>query len=389
MITYVNTVLVSNKNGNSLASSSDLEGKDNKDALKELVGKFVFMNCDPAMQDGSPMADVADVYVPNADVDTFKIGVIKDSYYTKFDKAQGKTLYIPTVKWSNEIKVADIKSLSILRYMEDTEDKVIVDFSNIVAPEPGNETNRPEASDLIYSGGIPIVLRLTFKDTPTRYRKWSESYDYVTKPGDTGVEIAAGLAETISRQIRRARVYASVDGAKLILEAMPYDDDNTNETFNVANKVRFNANCWFSDPGAPGFASNNKYAIGEITKEAGVQYPASAKLVRDRERDAQGYEGLMHRCCWYDPKPAIVANISNKYGGITLEFENMYRAADDIFRKTKQTVEIYASNNGDAMSPGDIADGLVNVINQMIANRQKCVAKIDNSKAYNPENYQA
>ena len=376
MITYVNTVLVSNKNGASLATSSDLEGKQSKDALKQLVGKFVFMNCDPAMQDGSP---ITDIYVPNADVDTFKIGVIKDSYYTKFDKTLGKTLYIPTVKWSNEIKVADIKSMSILTYTDDTEDKVTIDFSNIDV----------ETSDLLASGGIPVVLRLTFKDLPTRYRKWSESYDYVTKPGDTGVEIAAGLAETISRQIRRARVYASVNGASLILEAMPYDDDNSNETYNVANKVRFNANCWFSDPKAPGFASTNKYAIGEISKEVGIQYPASAKLVRDRERDAQGYEGLLHRCCWFDPKPAIVADINSKYDGITLEFENMYRAADDIFRKTKQTVEIYATEDGEPVSADTIAGGIVGIINSMIANRQKCVVKIDNSEAYNPENYQA
>ena len=29
------------------------------------------------------------------------------------------------------------------------------------------------------------------------------------------------------------------------------------------------------------------------------------------------------------------------YNAITLEFENMYRSADDLFRKTKQTVNIF------------------------------------------------
>lgn len=38
MITYVNTVLVSNKNGDTLAKATDLAGKDTKEALKPLVG---------------------------------------------------------------------------------------------------------------------------------------------------------------------------------------------------------------------------------------------------------------------------------------------------------------------------------------------------------------
>ena len=58
MITYVNTVLVSNKNGEQLATSEVLEGVARKEDLKNLVGKFVFMNCDPAKQDGTPIDDV-------------------------------------------------------------------------------------------------------------------------------------------------------------------------------------------------------------------------------------------------------------------------------------------------------------------------------------------
>jgi hypothetical protein len=376
MITYVNTVLVSNKNNSALATADDIKGSNNKADLQSLVGKFVFMNCDPAKQDGSA---IEDPYTPDANCDKFKIGVIKDAYITKFDNATGKQIFIPQIKRSNIIQVADIKSLAILNYKDDSEDKVIVDFTNI-----GDEEKQ-----LFANGGIPVVLRLTFKDTPTRYRKWSESYDYVTKVGDTPADIIKGLARTITMQARRARVYAEADGTKLILTAMEYDDDNSNSTENFAAKVRFNANVWYSDPKAPGFASTNKYGIGTISKEVGVNYPASAKNVRDHERTAQGYEGIFHRSKWYDPKPAIVADINAKYSGFTLEFENMYRTADDLFRKTKQTVEVYASNNGEEMAASEIAGGLVNVISTMLNNRQIPVNKIDNSDAYDPENFKA
>ena len=59
-----------------------------------------------------------------------------------------------------------------------------------------------------------------------------------------------------------------------------------------------------------------------------------------------GYLGILNRgnCTWPIIQPAMVTDLSKTYDAITLEFENMYRAADDIFRKTKQTVEIYATS---------------------------------------------
>lgn len=374
MITYVNTVLVSNKNGATLATQAELEGVASKAAAKALVGKFAVMNCDPAKQDGTPN----NVYTIDADTDVFKIGVVKDDYIVKMKN--GAPVYVPVVKWSNEIKAADIKSLAVLNYMDDSEDKITVDLSNLDV----------ETLDLLQAGGIPVVLRLTFKDMPTRYRNWTESYDYITKPGDGPAQIVAGLASTITKQSRRARVYASVNGSKLVLEAMPYDDDNSKDSENFAAKVRFNANMWYSNPQAAGFASSNKYQIGDITKEVGVTYPASAKLVRDRERTAQGYEGIFFRCNRLtDRFPAIVTDIDAKYSGFTLEFENMYRAADDIFRKTKQTVEVYATDEGEEMAADAIAGGLLGMLTNIIAARQNIVNPVDNSAAYDPDNFKA
>ena len=58
MITYVNTVLVSNKNGETLATAEDLACKETTADLNPFVGKFVFMNCDPSAQDGTAIIDV-------------------------------------------------------------------------------------------------------------------------------------------------------------------------------------------------------------------------------------------------------------------------------------------------------------------------------------------
>ena len=374
MITYVNSVLVSNKNGETLATAEELKGKAKKEDLKPLVGKFVFMNCDPAKQDGTA---IEDVYKMDAAADRFKIGVVTSDSFQKVDKL-GNVTFVPVVKWSNIINVADIKSVTKLDYKEDSEDEITIDFSDIA----------PETLDLLAQGGCPVVLRLTFKDMPMRYRKWTESYSYVTKVGDTVQEIMAGLVKDIIRAPKRQRVYAKIDGQKLVLTQMKYDDDESNRTENVYMKGRFDANMYWMNPAAPGWASNNKYDLGVVfSKKEGVTYPATAKLVRDRERATFDYQGVLHRNCWYDPQPAMVTNLDNKYDGITIEFENQYRTADDLWRRTKQTVEIYASNNGEAMGADQIADGFVAKLQAMIASRQNIVNPVDNSAAYDGENF--
>lgn len=94
MITYVNTVLVSNKNGETLATADNLAGKETKAELKPLVGKFVFMNCDPSAQDGTA---IADVYSYDENADRFKIGIITSDNFQKVGK-DGAIKFVPVIK---------------------------------------------------------------------------------------------------------------------------------------------------------------------------------------------------------------------------------------------------------------------------------------------------
>lgn len=385
MITYVNTVLVSNANGNALATKDELEGKnfESVEDAKAIAGKFAFMNCDPDLvQD-----DDNNIYtIPaNHDFDTFKIGVVTDKVNIITNKETGAITYVPFVRWSNEIKTADIKSLAKISY-DDTlgqgsEDVVEIDFTTM-----DNATK-----SLVAQGNINIIFRIQYKDIPARYRKWTESYNYVTKLGDTPEKIAAAIMKTINLQEKRARVFAEASAGKLTLTAMKYDDDLADDTENPVAKVRFNVNMYYTNPQAAGWASNNKYDLLPATafvKTPGIDYPASDKLVRQHERYARGYMGAIHTCKWYDPKPTMTAIIGGKYSGFTLEFENMYRAADDIFRKTKQTVEVYATNGTSAtINTTNIAGGLLAIIKDAIDNRQKLNAPIDNKLAYTKAKY--
>lgn len=341
MITFVNNVFVSNKNGNSLATATELKGAATAAAATAAAGKFVFMNCD---------SDVAEdnLYVMAKDCQSFKLGVVMNEANSVVAK-DGTVTYVPRVKWSNVIRVADIKSISKLTYADDTEDTVTIDFAKVF-----------ENDAVVKAGGAVVVLRLQFKDLPTRYRQWSESYDAMSKAGDDGSQMAKDFAATIIKNAKRQRVHAKVEGTKLILTAMTYDDDLANNTENPVAKVRFNVNLYYQNPSAPGFAASNKYATSaEISKVPGKTYEASAKIVREHEHNAWGYEGVLNREAWYDRTPAINTNIDFKYGGIVIEFENAYHTADDLTRNTKQTIELYASDAGTALAPDTIAGAIV------------------------------
>lgn len=317
MISYVNTVFVSKTNNPSVIEASALKGASDT-TLAENAGKFVFDE-----KNG-----------------LFRIGFVKDGVL-RVHGTKTET-YANIVKWSNWIDKNYIKSATFMladAYKANTnlakEDTITINFNGAFTDDK-NE---------FAQGNRRIVVRLTFKDMPTRFRKWTESYEYLTKKGDTANDVAEAFATIITDQYKRARVDAKAAAGVLTLTAMPYDDDNSVDTLNVANKVRFNANVYYTNPQAAGFASDNKYFPTGLTinKKEGYNDPMSAKNVRDREAQAMGYEGILNRgcCTWPIIKPAMTTDLSKKYNGITIEFETKYRAADDIQRHTKQTVEIY------------------------------------------------
>jgi len=321
MITYVNTVFVSNVNAAIVSNAANI--------TKENKGKFVIMDCTEGSSNGY-IASVGD------GVEKFKIGMI-----TGKENMDNEGNAVADIKWSNIINVADIKGAHKLSYEADTEDVVEIDFSSI-----DNELLKK-----FKEGGKRIIVRLTFKDLPTRFRKWTESFEYVT-PEDatlTGAKIADDIAAIITKQWKRARVTATSAAGVLTLTAKAYDDDNSVDSLNWANKMRFNANVYYTDPAADGWESLNKnFPKGvSIEKTPGKTYAASAKLVRDRESQAMGYLGILNRGegTWPIVKPEMETKLDGQYDAITLEFENMYRSADDLFRKTKQTVEIYVKHN--------------------------------------------
>ena len=323
MITYVNTVLVGTGAGVCAAKPT---APTDKNTPSTDAGKFIMMNMDGVAE--------SNLYTVDTNTKKFRIGFITSKNVAHRTK-DGDVTYVPVIKWSNTIKRDDIISMVKQAHFNNSEDTVTIDFSKV---------DSAIISEFA-KGERRIVIRITFKDMPTRYRKWTESYEYITKPGDTADTIAEAIKKQINVQYKRARVYATAAAGVVTLKAMAYDDDNMNASLNWANKVRFSVNAYYTDPTAPAFASKNKYSITglAIKKIPGKWCTTDAKLVRDREAQAMGYQGILNRGegTWPVIKPDMVTDITKNYDGITIMFENHYHAADDQIRRTKECVEIY------------------------------------------------
>lgn len=341
MITYVNTVLVGTGAGVCAAKPT---APTDKNTPSTDAGKFIMMNMDGVAE--------SNLYTVDTNTKKFRIGFITSNNVAHRTK-DGDVTYVPVIKWSNTIKRDDIISMVKQTHFNNSEDTVTIDFSKV---------NSAIISEFA-KGERRIVIRITFKDMPTRYRKWTESYEYITKPGDTADTIAEAIKKQINVQYKRARVYATAAAGVVTLKAMEYDDDNVNDSLNWANKVRFSVNAYYTDPTAPAFASKNKYSITglEIKKIPGKWCTTDAKLVRDREAQAMGYQGILNRGegTWPVIKPDMVTDITKNYDGITIMFENHYHAADDQIRRTKECVEIYGVTGSNDLEAIETALGNV------------------------------
>lgn len=341
MITYVNTVLVGTGAGVCAAKPT---APTDKNTPSTDAGKFIMMNMDGVAE--------SNLYTVDTNTKKFRIGFITRNNVAHRTK-DGDVTYVPVIKWSNTIKRDDIISMVKQTHFNNSEDTVTIDFSKVDAAIISE----------FAKGERRIVIRITFKDMPTRYRKWTESYEYITKPGDTADTIAEAIKKQINVQYKRARVYATAAAGVVTLKAMAYDDDNMNDSLNWANKVRFSVNAYYTDPTAPAFASKNKYSITglEIKKTPGKWCTTDAKLVRDREAQAMGYQGILNRGegTWPVIKPDMVTDITKKYDGITIMFENHYHAADDQIRRTKECVEIYGVTGSNDLEAIETALGNV------------------------------
>lgn len=310
MMQYVNTVLVGKTQGTTISQNT----------VNEMAaGSIVMVDADGVLIKTTADAEAADV---------IKLGLITDRVIN-YTTPAGAAATIKDVVYSNYIPKNSVKSMVKTSFAATVEDKITFNFGSFT-PVKGHR----------------YVLRIVYKDLYEHPGQYTHTYEVVCKGTDLKADIIDKFVALINKDIRR-RCVATSTSSTIVLTAMPKDDNEGKESINIYTRVIMEATMYYTDPSAVGFASKNKYPlIGlTITKAAGTDGKGNPKIVRDREQAALGYKGILNRTWWPIIKPELNVDLSKSYDSIVIEFEPTHANAEDSFRKTKQSVEVYIDNS--------------------------------------------
>lgn len=309
MMQYVNTVLVGGTQGttisandvNSMAAGSicivDADGK--------LIKTQVEANAAKAIKFGLVTGRTLDYTAPNGTAATLK-----------------------DVTYSNLLTKNAIRQMSKFSFVDASEDTITFTFTGFT-PVVGHR----------------YVMRVIYKDLYEHPGQYTKSYEVIAKGTNLKTDLIDRLVKEINKDSGR-RMNVTSTATTIVLTAKPKNDNEGKESINIYTQVSMEATMYYTDPSAAGFASKNKYPlIGlAIAKVAGTPGKGNPKLIRDREQAALSYRGILNRTWWPIIKPELNVDLSKKYDGFVIEFEPEHANAEDSFRKTKQSVEIYVDN---------------------------------------------
>jgi hypothetical protein len=185
--------------------------------------------------------------------------------------------------------------------------------------------------------GTEYVLRIVYTDTREKPGQVTATYRVVATDATLATLLAAFVAQ-INKHVQR-RVVATGGSTDIVLtgRVMPYDVtdsvDSIDEYYQVNFKVFLTSANW-------GTATT---PIVYTTKP----FPGNGtwKLVRDKEKFAQGYKGITNRTWFPVIKPSMRTVASTNYDCIVIESDLPVRTADNQYIKSQPiTTELYVVN---------------------------------------------
>lgn len=307
MLQYVNSVLV-----------GKVQGTTAKTLATAVAGDILMFD-----NTGAIISTEANAAAANE----IKLGLVTDKVQNYTNPSTGASTSIKVIKYTNLIPKNSIRTYNKFAYKAASEDVIVINFGSFT-PVIGNR----------------YVLRIIYKDLYEHPGQFTHTYEVIA---NTAVlkDLVESFAKLINRDSRR-RVVATENDSSITLTALAKDDNEGKESINIYTQVDMEAVIYYTDPSATGFASKNKYPLAgvTITKTPGTPGLGNPKVIRDREQAALSYKGITNRTWWPVIKPELNVNLSGKYDGAVIEFEPEHRTAEDGFRKTKQSVEVYVEN---------------------------------------------
>lgn len=227
------------------------------------------------------------------------------------------------IEFSNEIQKSSKPSAVIGKYVEPTQDKVVITLTNatIVA-------------------GHRYVLRVLYKDIEANNFQFTHTYEVYAESNE-----AQKLAEAFVKKInahKNRRIQAKNAAAVLTLTAMVKDDNEGVYSLNEYSVVDMEVSLYHTVPGA--LLANQPEAVSgaTIVKTPGNPGKGFWKQVRDAEVRYMGYKGHVFTGAYPEVEQARKVVEGTFYDYAVIENDNLYLSNDNQYIKTTPlTTEVY------------------------------------------------
>lgn len=227
------------------------------------------------------------------------------------------------IEFSNEIQKSSKPSAVIGKYVEPTQDKVVVTLTNATIVT-----------------GHRYVLRVLYKDIEANNFQFTHTYEVYTE-SDEAQKLAEAFVKKINAHKNR-RIQAENAAAVLTLTAMVKDDNEGVYSLNEYSVVDMEVSLYHTIPGA--LLANQPEAVSgaTIAKTPGNPGKGFWKQVRDAEVRYMGYKGHVFTGAYPEVEQARKVVEGTHYDYAVIENDNLYLSNDNQYIKTTPlTTEVY------------------------------------------------
>jgi len=268
-----------------------------------------------------------------SDTDTIYIAEVTGDTYSYVNEAGTSVTGVKKLITSDPIEGRNVKGYRGRAYAAAVEQVVTIDGSTF-APVIGTE----------------YVIRVVYTDTYEKPGQVTASYRVIATTTSSD-DLWAAFVTKINKHVNRRVVASGTTTLVLTGRVMPFDRTDNVNAIDEYYQVNFKAFLFSNNFGDTTVTYTTRPSAGNGTWQR----------VRDVEKFALSYRGIMNRTVFPVDMPAMRTVKAATYHSIVIEHDKSYTAPDSYDKKTRLTTEIYIPT-----AAGQLADVLT-VLNPWMA----------------------
>ena len=295
------------------------------------------------------IGDTVDVY--SSTIATGEI-LVTDSNLTYLDPATisfNNAQKIHIVEALDEQRDLDGNAITRLLVSQPIDGRLVVSYQKDQYEAKVEQAVTYEDVAAVLTVGTEYVLRLVFKDMVEYPGQYVETYRYIAKDGDSATEMYNSFVSQINKTSSQlgiksgSRVKASFDGAIFTLTGKPIPECTSSvKDIDEFSMVQFQSFLNYVDKDG-----HWETFLTATSDDEGPTYGnGNWEQIRDVEKFAQSYKGIMNRTWFPIILPAMRTVKGQGYVQIVIEYDISYRSADNQYKKKTPLTTVIALPTG-------------------------------------------